>query len=66
MKHDSGISQNRKPAGTIQVDAEVFLLAVRSYPERFRLQPAMTFEQHFLSLVAASQPALSQAHAAGK
>lgn len=50
----------------MQVDAEVFLLAVRSYPERFRLQPTTTFEQHFLSLVAASQPTLSRAYAAGK
>jgi len=56
--------QNRKPAATIQVDAELFLLAVRSYPERFCQQPAVTFEQHFLSL--ASQGAVASAHAVGR
>ena len=30
------------------------MLAVCSYPERFGHQPAVSFEQHFLSLVVAS------------
>ena len=47
------VSQNQKSA-PIQIDAELFLLAVRSYPERFCHQPAVSFEQHFLSLVVAS------------
>ena len=65
VQNNLRVSPNRKPAAKIQIDAEVFLLAVHSYPERFHRQPAVTFEQHFLSLVAASQSRLTQAHAAG-
>lgn len=57
--------QDSKPS-TIQVEAELFLLAVRSYPERFCHQPGVSFEQHFLSLVTASQAVASSAHAAGR
>ena len=59
-------SQYGKPAPKMQVDAKLFLLAVHSYPERFHHQPAVSFEQHLLSLVAASQPVRAQAHAAGR
>lgn len=57
--------QTRKPAAKTQVDTKLFLLAVHSYPERFHHQPAVSFEQHLLSLVAASQPR-ARSHAAGR
>jgi len=66
VQNNLRVSQNRKPAAKTQIDAELFLLAVQSYPERFRDQPAVSFEQHFLSLLAASQSSRTQAHAAGR
>jgi hypothetical protein len=66
VQNNLRVSPNQKPAVKIQIDAEVFLLAVHSYPERFHRQPAVSFEQHFLSLAAASQSKLTQAHAAGR
>lgn len=39
----------------LQVDVKLFQLALRSYPELFRREPSITFEQHFLSLVASAQ-----------
>jgi hypothetical protein len=51
---NSGRGSKNQKSGPIQIDAELFLLAVRSYPERFCHQPAVSFEQHFLSLVVAS------------
>jgi hypothetical protein len=66
VENNLRVSPKQKPAARIQIDAELFLLAVHSYPERFRLQPAVSFEQHFLNLVAASQSSLTQAHAAGR
>jgi len=66
VQNNLRVSPNQKPAVKIQIDAEVFLLAVHSYPERFHRQPAVSFEQHFLSLVEASQSRSTQAHAAGR
>jgi len=54
VQNNRKTSLSRKPAATIQVKASLFLLAARSYPERFCHQPAVSFEQHFLSLLAAS------------
>ena len=51
---NSGRVAQKQKSAPIQIDAELFLLAVRSYPERFSHQPAVSFEQHFLSLVVAS------------
>jgi len=53
VANSNRVPQSQKSA-PIQIDAELFLLAVRSYPERFCHQPAVSFEQHFLSLVVAS------------
>ena len=70
MQNNLRIQPNRKTGVKIQIEAELFLLAVHSYPESFRHQPAISFEQHFLKLVAASHPSTEQrsaaAHAAGR
>lgn len=66
MPYHLRVSQNRKPADAVHVDAELFLLALRSYPEMFRKRPGVTFEQHFLSLVATVQSGTSQAQVAGR
>ena len=50
--HDSRESEDRR---AIEVDVKLFQLALRSYPELFRREPAITFEQHFLSLMVAAQ-----------
>ena len=54
MPHSIKDSHALKSADKVQVDAELFLLALRSYPEMFRQRPDVSFEQHFLSLVAAT------------
>ena len=39
-----------------------FLSALASYPERFALEPDLSFEQHLFQLVAANQLANSEGH----
>ena len=36
-----------------------FLLALHSYPERFAIDPCLSFEQHLFSTIAAGSPALA-------
>jgi len=47
----------------LQVDTELFNLALRSYPELFRREPNVSFEQHFLSLIVAAHSDTSRADA---
>jgi hypothetical protein len=46
----------------LQVDAKLFSLALRSYPELFLREPNVSFEQHFLSLIVAAQNHPSSTH----
>jgi hypothetical protein len=66
VQHNFRDSHDRKPADKIQVDAELFLLALRSYPELFRQRPDVCFEQHLMSLVVAVRSGMSRAHATGR
>ena len=50
----------------LQVDVKLFKLALRSYPELFQCEPKVTFEQHFLSLIAAAQRNTSRHRSAAR
>ncbi len=50
----------------LKVDVKLFDLALRSDPELFRSEPTVTFEQHFLSLIAAAQTDGRRTHAAAR
>src|SRR5713226_3698962 len=45
-----------------QQEIKSFLSALASYPERFALEPDLSFEQHLFHLVAANQLANSEGH----
>jgi hypothetical protein len=66
MTQNLNFSPNPDAEISMPVDAKLFLLALRSYPEQFRRQPSVSFEQHFWSLLTATQPALRRGHAAGR
>lgn len=41
----------------VRREIEAFLLALKSYPERFARNPGITFEQHRISLIGSAVPA---------
>jgi hypothetical protein len=49
----------------VQYEINSFLSALVSYPDRFALEPGITFEQHLFQLVAASQLAGKEQHRRG-
>lgn len=62
----SNDSERSSKQRALRVDVELFNLALRSYPELFRCEPTVTFEQHFLSLIAAAQTNGRQTHVAAR
>ncbi len=48
-----------------QYEIKSFLSALVSYPDRFAVEPDLSFEQHLFQLVAASQLASNERHRRG-
>jgi hypothetical protein len=55
VQYHFGESKKSSNHGSLRGDAQLFRLALNSYPELFLRQPSVTFEQHFLSLIVAAQ-----------
>ena len=49
----------------VQYEIKSFLSALVSYPDRFALEPNLSFEQHLFQLVAANQLASGEGHRRG-
>jgi hypothetical protein len=49
----------------VQHEIKSFLSALVSYPDRFALEPNLSFEQHLFQLVAANQLASGEGHRRG-
>ena len=49
----------------VQHEIKNFLNALVSYPDRFAVEPELSFEQHLFQLVAASQIASREGHRRG-
>jgi hypothetical protein len=49
----------------VQHEIKNFLSALVSYPDRFALEPELSFEQHLFQLVAAGQMASREGHRRG-
>jgi len=49
----------------VQHEIKSFLSALVSYPDRFALEPSLSFEQHLFQLVAANQLASGEGHRRG-
>ena len=49
----------------VQHEIKNFLSALVSYPDRFAVEPELSFEQHLFRLVAASQMASREGHRRG-
>ena len=61
MQRELSVTNKSRDRRALQIDAKVFTLAIRSYPELFRRKPNVSFEEHFLSLIVAAQSHTSDA-----